>query len=346
MVQLTAQPRGLLALTDCLLTQAEQGDALALVTVTGRPGGGLVVSGAESLQLVEHLKSLGYQAPLLADRQRYKGRRRKLASEPFDPNWISRQRRLGLPAILPDAGYVAAGDLTGLRQVLQRSEQIPDAAALLALANWWMYEDGLRLLFQELRGTEVPIALVLEHRNDPLSVGRILRGVVDLLRAGVTLMMLRCDVSALGLVANGALAAAYGSKSSIRHLYPVTDNGGGGNNKASESALWPAGTALHYRDLLYDVVTASPNDPRWQCHCGICVGARLDRLGMASTEEVRQHNSASLLDLRGEMVGLSVSGRQQWWAQRCRHAELAHTAVSSKHVALPCPKALSLWRQM
>ena len=32
--------------------------------------------------------------------------------------------------------------------------------------------------------------------------------------------MLRCDPSALGLLANGALAAAYGTRTSIRHLYP------------------------------------------------------------------------------------------------------------------------------
>src|SRR5450432_523521 len=38
------RPRGLLTLTDCLLTQAEEGDAHSLAAVTGRPGGGLVVS--------------------------------------------------------------------------------------------------------------------------------------------------------------------------------------------------------------------------------------------------------------------------------------------------------------
>lgn len=94
MAQLTTRPRGLLTLTDWLLTQAEESDANPLATVTGRPGGGMVVSGAQSLQLAEHLGNLGYRAPLLADRQKYKGKRRKRASEPFDPNWISRQRRL------------------------------------------------------------------------------------------------------------------------------------------------------------------------------------------------------------------------------------------------------------
>jgi hypothetical protein len=346
MAQLTAQPRGLLTLTDCLLTQAEQADAIALAAVTRRPGGGLVISGAGSLQLAEHLRFLGYQAPLLADRQRYKGRNRKRASEPFDPDWISRQRRLGLPAILPDAGYAAAGDLPGLRQVLRRSAEIPGAVALLALANWLLYDEGLRLLLCELKDTDVPVALVLEHRGDPLGVARILRGVVALLRAGTTMMMLRCDVSALGLIAHGALAAAYGSKTSIRHLYPVTGNGGGGNNKASESAFWPAGTALHYRDLLYDAVTASPADPRWECLCTVCAGGRLDRLGMAAVEEVRQHNSASLLDLRDEMAGLASSGRTRWWVRRCRDADLAHAAVSSGHVSLQVPRALTLWPQV
>ena len=111
MTQLTTNPRGLLTLTGSLLTQAEPSEALSLAGVTGQSGGGLVVSGRDALQLVEHLKWRGYPAPLLADRQRYKGNRRKLGSQPFDSDWISRQRRLGLPAIIPDAGYVARGDL-------------------------------------------------------------------------------------------------------------------------------------------------------------------------------------------------------------------------------------------
>lgn len=60
----------------------------------------------------------------------------------------------------------------------------------------------------------MPVALVLEHRGDPLGVARIMHGVLAILDAGISTMMLRCDVSALGLIARGALAAAYGSKTS------------------------------------------------------------------------------------------------------------------------------------
>jgi hypothetical protein len=346
MTQLTTNPRGLLTLTGSLLTQAEPSEALSLVNVTGQSGGGLVVSGRDALQLVEHLKRRGYPGPLLADRQRYKGNRRTLASQPFDADWISRQRRLGLPAIIPDAGYVARGDLPGLRLVLQRSAEIQGAVALLALANWWMYDDGLKLLLAELRTADMPVALVLEHPKDPLSVSRILRGTVAVLRAGVTMLMLRCDPSALGLLANGALAAAYGTRSSIRHLYPVSGGGGGGNSKARESALWPSGMALHYRDLLYDAVTASPADPCWVCSCPVCGGQRLDRLDMAQLGEVRAHNSASLLEIRAEMAGIPPARRPQWWARRCRDAELVHAAVDAGPVALACPKSLTWWQQV
>lgn len=345
MAQVTTQPRGLLTLTDHLLTQVEQADALSLVPVTGQLGGGLVVSGAEALKVIEYLRGRGYPAPLLADRQRYKGKRRKLACQPFDPGWISHQRRLGLPAIIPDAGYVAKHDLSGLRLVLQRSAEIPGAVALLALANWWMYGEGLRLLQAELRQTDVPVALVLEHRDDPLGAYRILQGVVALLRDGVMMIALRCDVSALGLIAHGALAAAYGSRTSIRHLYPVS-SGGGGSSNTKESAFWPAGTALHYRELLYDAVTASPHGSCWECWCRVCSGNRLDRLSLSLIEEVRQHNSASLLDLRTELAGISSASRPQWWTHRCREAQLAHAAVDAGPVALACPKSLIWWPQI
>src|SRR2546430_17166148 len=67
MAQLTTNPRGPLTLTGSLLTQAEPSEALPLTAVTGQPGGGLVVSGRDALQLGEHLKGRGDPAPLLAD---------------------------------------------------------------------------------------------------------------------------------------------------------------------------------------------------------------------------------------------------------------------------------------
>ena len=69
----------------------------------------------------------------------------------------------------------------GLRLVCGARAQIPGAVALLALANWWMHGQGLKLLLPELQAAGMPVALVLEHQ-DPLSVDRVLRGTVAVLR--------------------------------------------------------------------------------------------------------------------------------------------------------------------
>lgn len=183
---------GVLALTGRVLTQVEPGDALGLVGVTDDPGGGMVVSGKEAIHIAEYLRRRGYRQPLLVDRQRYKGNARCSAGHSFDPDWIAQQRRLGLAAVLPDAGYIAEGNLNGLRHVLTTSAEIDGALALLALANWWLHGPGLRLLLSEVTATPTSLALVIEHAGDPLSARRILTGVLALLRTGVPVIPLRC----------------------------------------------------------------------------------------------------------------------------------------------------------
>lgn len=310
-----------------------------------RRGHGRVRGGA--VQVITHLlRGRGYGWPLLADRQRYKGRGRRVAGQAFDATWIARQQELQLPVVLPDAGYVAEGDAAGLRSVLDRSAAIAGAAAPLALANWWLYGPGLRLLVAELTDRPVPVALAIEHDEDPLGVRRVLEGVVTLLRAEVTLIPLRCDASALGLLAHGALATAYGSKTSLRHLYPLRDNDGG-PTAGRESALWPAGMALHYHDRLHDTVAVTPDDPRWRCSCAVCADQRLDRLDTAMREEIRAHNTASLLDLRSSLVASSApAGRAAVWSSWCATALRAHEEVSAEAAVLNAPKALQHWRHL
>jgi hypothetical protein len=339
--------RGLGALTDVLLAQVLPGDAAELASIGATVGGGLVVSGdGEAKTIIRHLHARGFRQPLLPDRQRYKGRRRLPAAHPFDSNWISWQRELGLPVIVPDAGYVAEGDLHGLRSVLRNSAAVPGAIAPLALANWWLYGPGLRLLLAELDDVPIPIAVIIEHAADPFSARRILLGLLAVIRTGIPVIPLRCDVSSVGLLAHGAWAAGYGSTTALRHLYPVRDGGGGGS-AGKESAFWPAGLALHYRDLLHDAVMASPTDARWTCACQICAGARLDRLATAGIYEVRRHNLACLLDLRHRIAALPVpADRVRAWSAWCRDGGHAHDAVNTGPVALTTPKALMHWQQV
>ncbi len=67
---------------------------------------------------------------------------------------------------------------------------------------------------------------------------------------------------------------------------------------------------------------------------------------MAALDEVRAHNSASLLDIRADMAGIPPASRPQWWARRCRDAQLAHAAAGAGPVELTCPRSLIGWQQV
>lgn len=345
MTAVRTELRGLGVLTDVLLAQVEPDDVEELSTVADAAGTGLVVSGDKyTKMIIRHLRSRGFRQPLLPDRQRYKGKNRLEASHPFDPNWISWQRELDLPVIVPDAGYVAEGDLAGLQSVLRCSAAIPGAIAPLALANWWFYGPGLRFLLTELADVETPIAVIIEHASDPFSARRVLDGLLTVIRTGIHVIPLRCDISSVGLIAHGALAAGYGSKTSLRHLYPQRKGGGGGAS-GKESAMWPTGMALHYRDLLHDAVLGSPRAPHWRCSCAICAGSRLDRLATTSVYEVRRHNFACMLDLRHQIAALATGAdRTRSWTSWCRSGEEAHNSVDAGPVSLVVPKALRHWQ--
>lgn len=339
--------RGVGALTDVLLAQVAANHAIEIAPISETAASGLVVSGDDKAKMIiRYMRDHRYRQVLLPDRERYKGRNRLPAAHPFDPDWISWQRRLRQPVIMPDAGYVAEGDRLGLQAVLRNSAAIPGAIAPLALANWWLYGEGLRFLLADLAGYTVPIALILEHVKDPLGVRRILEGVLAVIHTGIPVIPLRSDSSSIGLLAHGALAAGYGSTTALRHLYPVT-NSRGGPLKSRESAFWPAGMAHHYQDTLYDAVAASPQDPRWLCSCTVCGGGRVDRLATTSVDEIRRHNLACLLDLRHQIASLPTgSARVRAWSSWCRQGVQAHASVNTGAVALGAPDALYNWQKV
>ncbi|WP_125618250.1 hypothetical protein [Actinomadura sp. WAC 06369] len=330
-------------LTDTLLMQVDQSEATSLRDAVGAPGSGLVISGDQAWKSATFLKDKGCTAPILVDRQAYKGKNRRPASAQFDLNWLHRQRELELPLIVPDAGYVAAGDVRGLRSLVRHAGDIENGLILLPLTDQWLYGTGLRTLLTALEGATAPVAIILEHQNDPMGVRRIFSGVLSLLRSGIKLLALRCDVSALGLLAHGAVAAAFGNTSSLRHLYPVKD-GGGGFGQRREAALWPAGLALHHTDKIYDSVAAAPEDDRWRCTCRVCQGRRLDRLDHALPEEIRRHNIAALLDARRAIMAHPAGrARRNAWRNMCGTAVRHHLELSAGPVALNVPRALQHW---
>jgi hypothetical protein len=317
-------------LVHCTTTQLNRSARIA-----DRAGGGLVVSPDRQdlvglLTAVRYLREMtGYGRPVLLDAARYAGRNRLPARAPFDPRWLRRQRELGGP-VLTDSGYVAADDEVGLGSILHRTAHLDGAIALLPLHVAWL-RDPLRraLLLRAVRAAGVCVALVLEYGGDPFALVGVADGLLELLSCEVPVLLLRCDLSALGALCCGARAAAIGTVGSLRHLLPVPYTPPGPRPR-------PTHTAAVFRPCLsYRRVSAiararrrHPDEPLWTCDCPTCEGRTLDWLATEPRQELLafQHSMHVNYQLRDELVGANggvdtpVTLSRQSWRARCAAA--------------------------
>jgi hypothetical protein len=158
------QPVSVLA--DHLLIQAAPGDLGAVTRLAGRQGCGLVVTGKDAVRACKEPWREQFGRPVLIDRRRYSGNRRCRGTEPA----------AGAAAVLTDSGYIGQDDVESLVCVLDQSAAAGDGVVAVLLKR----------LVSEVNAHRVPVALVLEHKQDPLGTSRAVHGLVRFLReAGV-----------------------------------------------------------------------------------------------------------------------------------------------------------------
>lgn len=340
-------------LRDALLVQctaAQAHDALTLAD--HRPAAGVVVctrKRADAWALADAAERAG--TVLLVDAERYKGKSRLAGSQRFDPGWLRMQREADLP-VLSDSGHIAEHDVAGLDSVLGQARAHGDVIAVLPLASSWWFDRarGLPCLLDKVHDAGVPIAVVLEHRADPLSVARSLDGLLALLGVGVPVVQLRCDVSGLGLICHGAHAAAVGTSTSLRHLFPAATGGGGGGRPASISTL--VGGCLSYIAIekIALAVAADPDDSLWTaCLCPACKGRQLDTIAQAPEHEragrAFGHALHTLFDLRDHLIGRAANqvARQQSWHEHCSSALARYDQLDAAGQGWTVPAFLRNW---
>jgi hypothetical protein len=317
---------------------------------SNRDGGGIVFHGRRGLAVAKYLqdKHPGYRRPILVDASAYAGKARKRASDRFDTDWMAQQRKL-LIAVLPDAGYIDQDDEAGLLSILTRVHDGPEGTiAPLALHRSWLdSKHGLSTLKQHVLDAGVPIALILEHSRDPLSTRASLRGLVSLLDTGVHSMVLRCDASAVGALCFGANAAAMGTRTGLRHLYPLTDRGGPVQAKVAvliRSTL--SYISLEKLDLAY---SKDPDNLLWSCACGVCAGADLSWIGSSYDQQksAYQHSVEVLYDIRGQLFNKPYTQLQlrQAWIDQCNSAIFKHHEISES-IDWDPPPVLGNWASL
>ncbi|MCA1673846.1 MAG: hypothetical protein LC799_17135, partial [Actinobacteria bacterium] len=69
-------------------------------------------------------------------------------------------------------------------------------------------------------------------------------------------------------------------------------------------------------------------------------------LSTALDEEVQQHNIASVLDLRAQLVAHPASTRPEVWKAWAARSKLEHESVSLGPVSLSTPQAMVNWSRI
>lgn len=263
---------------------------------------------------------------ILVDAARYSGKNRIPASRGISPEWISHQRGLGLPWALTDSGYCAAGDREGLRSLLRDASALPGrVVVVLALAHEWLTDDA-DLLRAEIDEQDHPVAIVLEHPEDPCGKTGVVPGLVHVLGADAPVGLLRADTSALGALAHGASIGAVGTTSGLRHLFPVSD--GHGRTPPGALVVPDLLTYIHIAKVR-DALVADPHLDAWACDCAFCRehgdGIAWIAASPAPGLPAFQHSAASLARIGRTLAAADDPARA--WAGMCRQAQADHFTI-------------------
>jgi hypothetical protein len=255
--------------------------------------------------------------------------------------------------VLTDSGYVAADDEAGLASILARAALLGDAIALLPLHRSWLMRPRQRAVLQDrIVEAGVPVAIVLEHAGDPLALQGVLRGLLKVLRSGAPVMLLRADTSALGALCYGAVAAAVGTVSALRHLYPVTTRRPGRRDSPVVAAVVEQCLAYVGIDKIAAAVKADPDHDIWRCDCDECAKQPIGALAQLPTHAEQEqaaftHSLHVLLGLRDGLCRLSSADRRLSWLAQVKNAIFRWEEISAEsQPSWKTPKFLGCWQEV
>ena len=268
-----------------------------------------------------------------------------LTDDPSTDAWLDRQRSPGVSQLLAPGVWVPQGELAVVSAYLERVAGFDEpslVAAVLALEAGWLTE-GVDALLDVVRLTDLPIAIVLGDPNDPLERSGSVRGLIALARElGPRLMVLRCDLAAIGAVAGGAGLGSVGTSSTVRHVVPPGKPAGGSRSDDSPSVLIREHLAFRRGSLLEQ---ARDMGLRFHCSCDVCDGRSLDRfVDRTWADEAAEHSWLQVQAVAEGVLDAPVRSRLGAWRHHCAQAVATIEEHSSKaRMQFGIPGALRQW---
>ena len=320
-----------------------QVEALAYAQTSG----GLVTRGEAGLRLALQLRNNGWSGPLWLDPAIYERPPVESDSTLFGDRWTVAQADLRAEEPISPGSYVEAVDRSGLAIALRReTDWTADAeGARISLALHWAWlTDRSNLLATELKAVGQPVAVALADTNDPLAHAQSVAGLVRLIREVPNLMLLRCDLGALGAVAAGARTATIGTSTTVRHVVPLGKRGGGVPRDQTPSLFIPSLLAFKLGSFLEQL----PRRAIPTCDLACCLGARLSRFNDGRMlAEARTHNRLAFQVVVDELTACAPADRLATFRRMCQKAILDTQVleVAARRPIKPS-RQLSGWTQV
>ena len=126
--------------------------------------------------------------------------------------------------VLAPSGQVRAGDRAALEAVVHACNgvQSPRLVCTLPVDAEWLTGRSRDVLIEVICSSTHPVALVVVGQFDPFGDIAVFEGLHDVVaRAGTSVMLHRTDMIGIQVLAHGALAAAVGTASTLRHTTPA-----------------------------------------------------------------------------------------------------------------------------
>lgn len=317
----------------------------AILTTSSSRG---AASAKHVLSEAAHRHANRSNVPVALDVNRYAGRNRRNASTALDPSWIDQQLTAGATFALSDSGFVSDTSFADLDALFANARRLPyletgRVRTVVAVSSQALSQRKyLREFEARLHDFEHPISLALEHSKDPLGSVRAVRGLLQVIEASADISLMRSDYSVFGAVAAGATFGAIGTKSSLRHIFPIPKKNGGGPASEDISIVWPQGLSFHRASAMAEVIAFDRDNPQWLCDCTACEGQSLERLTV--TRRAEAHNLAVGSAVRDRLFPLGRSASSLLaWAEMCTHAQTLMLQLDEME-SLAVPAYLGAWR--
>ena len=276
--------------------------------------GAVTVAGPKGPEVMRRQRDSGLDCSVLFDGMGYAD-----SGVPAPADWVTVQRAAGADRPLLPGVFLEwdRNDNTAFLLAIGEQSRIArglDAAQLFAIDVRWIARKP-EVVVDALMSTNEPAALVLVHRDDPLSDPRAIQGLRRVVQQVNRTSLLRSDHGAIGALAFGAEHASVGLKTSTRHYAPP---GKGARRRPGQSARLFVRPLIDWF-LASDVAGWTAAGEAIVCNLPCCHGQSLARF-LDPDLDADWHNMNALADLADYVINAPESDRASEFLSQCQSA--------------------------